>query len=84
MFLMHRAGYGTYILSSPTVPTSCWDNNPCAYSDQLPGVCTGAVDSLGHATLSGPCQDVADNQDVFQCVWSGDGDRVGGRAGDIL
>ena len=68
LFLMHRAGYGTYILSSPTVPTSCWDNNPCAYSDQLPGVCTGAVDSLGHATLSGPCQDVADNQDVFQCV----------------
>ncbi|KFM25318.1 hypothetical protein F751_3998 [Auxenochlorella protothecoides] len=61
--------YGTYILASPKVPTSCWDNNPCAYSTEIPAACTGALNAEGVATLSNACQLVVSNMNDFQSCY---------------
>lgn len=68
---MPPAGYATYVVSSPTIPSTCWDNNPCVYSDKLPGVCTGAINSKGSKTLSPACQTVVDHTDNFTYVDGG-------------
>lgn len=67
LYLPHpTSAYGTYILASPKVPTSCWDNNPCAYSTEIPAACTGALNAEGVATLSNACQLVVSNMNDFQ------------------
>ncbi|KAL6771318.1 hypothetical protein ACKKBG_A25860 [Auxenochlorella protothecoides x Auxenochlorella symbiontica] len=61
--------YGTYIVRSPNVGAECWDNNPCAYSDDLPASCTGPK-VAGVSTLSPPCKFVSENSQQWQLCFT--------------
>jgi len=56
--------YGTYVVASPAVDQSCWSDNPCLYSDDLPLACSG--DSAGEVNeLSPECKMIYDNRHLF-------------------
>ncbi|KDD71624.1 hypothetical protein H632_c4672p0, partial [Helicosporidium sp. ATCC 50920] len=65
--LLGWTSYGTYILKSPTVMSQCWDDNPCAYSDELPAVCVGKG---AERELTPACQTIMNNVTEFGNCYS--------------
>lgn len=56
--------YGTYVVTSPAVDESCWSDNPCLYSDDLPLACSG--NRAGQMNeLSPACKMIYDNRHLF-------------------